>query len=276
MSYLERAGARLFFQSHGKRERKLPLFFVHGFACSGDDWQPQVDYFSAHHHTLTCDLRGHGRSSGESEDCTIEVFGSDLNAILAALNLPPAILIGHSMGCRVVLQAFLESPKHVAGIILVDGSRLATGDPRLAEQATGELIQSVGYIELIRRSFEEMFVEGSDADLKNRILRRTLTFPIEIGVALSPRLSAWDAQYMEHALSRMDVPLLVIQSTTFNADGVRIPLPPDETSSWIKLIQKHIPTAQIKIVSSAGHFSMLENPEQVNRIMDTFIKQFSS
>jgi pimeloyl-ACP methyl ester carboxylesterase len=109
--YYERAGAGA-----------PPLVFVHGFGCAHEDWQFQVETFSARHMVVSCDLRGHGVSPGEPASCSIETYGADVAALARALNLSGAVIVGHSMGTRVVLQACLDAPDRVAGLVLVDGS----------------------------------------------------------------------------------------------------------------------------------------------------------
>lgn len=155
MPYLELQGTQLFYECQG--DGSPPLVFVHGYACSHDDWQQQVDFFRTQQYVVTCDLRGHGASACDPERCNIETFGADISALLSALDLHPAILIGHSMGCRVVLQAYLDAPQRVAGLILLDGSRLGAGDPQVAGQTTRQMIQSVGYTTMLRRLFNDMF-----------------------------------------------------------------------------------------------------------------------
>ncbi|NOZ74559.1 MAG: alpha/beta hydrolase [FCB group bacterium] len=269
MPYLELQGTRLFYEYCGKG--RPPLVFVHAYAGSHDDWQPQVEFFRTQHDVITCDLRGHGASGGDPEHCTIETFGADINALLSALDLPPAILIGHSLGCRVVLQAYREAPHRTAGLILVDGSRLATGDPQVAEQTARQLLQSVGYTALLHRLFTDMFPEGSSPALKDRILRRALALPEDIGTNLLIKLFDWDARHLDAALSRIAVPLLVIQSTYINTRRLRVSMQPGTTTPWFDLIRKHVPAAQIEIVSGVGHFAMLEAPEIMNQIIAAFI-----
>jgi pimeloyl-ACP methyl ester carboxylesterase len=271
MPDLELQGIRLFYEHQG--DGNPPLVFVHGYACSHEDWQPQVDFFCTRQSVITCDLRGHGASDGAPEHCSIETFGADLSTLLRTLDLQPAILIGHSMGCRVVLQGYLDAPQRVAGLILVEGSRSAAGDPQVAEQTVQQMFQSGGYTTFIRRFFDDMFLEGSDPACKERILCRALALPEAIGATLFPRVFGWDARTMDSALSQIAVPLLVLQSTYINTERVRVPLQPGVTTPWLELIQKHVPTAWIEIVSGVGHFSMLEAPEAVNQTVAVFVAQ---
>lgn len=272
MSYLALQGIRLFYERQG--DGNPPLVFVHGYACSHADWQPQMDFFRTRQCVVTCDLRGHGTSDRDPAHCDIETYGADISALLSALEFPPVILIGHSMGCRVVLQAYREAPQRVAGLILVDGSRSGVGDPQVAEQTTRHVIQADGYSTMMRRLFTDMFVEGSDPALKAHIVTRALAFPEEIGAHLFPRIMGWDARHLDTALSQVAVPVLVLQSTYINLERVRVSLSLGATTPWIELIRHHVPTAHIEIISGVGHFPMLEAPEAVNQSIEAFVAQF--
>jgi pimeloyl-ACP methyl ester carboxylesterase len=269
MPYLELQGARLFYERQG--EGNPPLVFVHGFACTHDDWQAQVGFFRLRQCVVTCDLRGHGSSSGEPSHCDIETYGADVSALLQSLNLPPAVLIGHSLGCRVVLQAYHDAPERVAGLVLVDGSLLGTGDPQVAEEEMRRRIHTMGYTAMMQGLFGGMFLYGDDRALKGRIIARALALPEAIGSVLFPRLVRWDAQSMDKALSAIAVPLQVIQSTYVTPDRVRLPLRPGASTPWLELVRHHVPTAQVEIVSGAGHFTMLDKPPVVNQLLASFI-----
>jgi pimeloyl-ACP methyl ester carboxylesterase len=271
MPYLTLPGAQIFYEWEG--QGNPPLVFVHGIACAHDDWQAQLDYFRPRQCVVACDLRGHGASTVGPAQCDIETYGADLSALLYALELPPAILVGHSMGCRVVLQAYGDAPQRVAGLVLIDGSRLGTGDLDLAEQAVRQRIQAVGYPTFVQGVFIGMFLEASDPALKERIIRRALALPEAIGAALFPRFVRWDAQSMDAALARVAVPTLVIQSTSVNPQGARIALEPGATSPWLELVRRLVPAAQIDVVSSAGHFVMVEKPQVVNQRLEEFIAE---
>jgi pimeloyl-ACP methyl ester carboxylesterase len=249
------------------------LVFVHGFACNHDDWQAQVDFFRTRQWVVTCDLRGHGASGGDPAHCDIETYGADVSTLLHALDLSPAILIGHSLGCRVVLQAYLNAPQRIAGLVLVDGSRVGSGDPQAAEQGMRQHIHTIGYITMMREFFAGMFLEGSDPSVKERIVSRALALPEAVGATLFARLARWDAQYLDMALPQVAVPLLVIQSTYLNPERIRIPLQPGANTPWFELVRRHVPAARIDVVSGAGHFTMLDKPQAVNQLLAAFVAE---
>ena len=253
-----------------------PIAFVHGFACTHIDWQPQIEHFSATNTVVACDLRGHGATPGDSKDCSIETYGADVAALLGELKLPPAILVGHSMGCRAVLQAYLYAPERVAAVVLIDGSRLGFGDPAVAERVMNEQLRATGYGVFARRLFDEMFVVSSDPKLKATIMERALQLRSEIGGTLFPRMVGWDARRMEAALAAVRVPLMVVQSTTMNAERIRVSLASNQSSPWLDLVKARAPTARIEIVTGVGHFPQLEAPGKVNALLADFASKLSA
>jgi len=237
-----------------------PVVFVHGFACTHADWRLQTAHFSGQNATFAPDLRGHGATHARPEDCSIETYGADIAALLEGKNLSGAVLVGHSMGCRVVLQAYLNAPRRIAALALVDGSFLGEGDPVLIEN----------YSNFARTLFANMLL--SPGELGTAIVERALRLPEAIGAGLFPRMVHWDAANMERALAAVKVPLLVIQSTYLNAERKRVALKPGETTPWLDLVRRNALQAQIEIVSGVGHFPQLEAPEQVNKLLSGLIK----
>ncbi len=250
---------------------KLPLVFVHGFACTHDDWESQVAFFQSQYPVITLDLPGHGLSDPPEDSGSIDSLGAAVASLLNGLNLPPSVLIGHSMGCRIIVQATLDAPERVAKLILLEGSRIAGNDPQAAEQQMREHIEKVGYAAMVESLFADMFVDGSDPTLKQRIIQRALKLPETIGAQLFVRLVGWDAGKADAALAQITIPAYVLQSTYLNTQRVRVPLEPNKITPWMELVQQHVPTTELDVISGVGHFPMLEAPDMVNEKMRVFI-----
>lgn len=248
------------------------LVFVHGFACSHTDWAAQVPYFAPTRTVLACDLRGHGATPGRAEECTLENYGADVAALVSALALRRAVLVGHSMGCRVVLEAARAAPDSVAGLVLVDGSRIGTGDPAAAAASAKAAIDAAGFARFANGLFEGMFLPSSPAAMKRAAVERAAALPAAVGAALFPRMCAWDAGRMETALEAVRVPVLVIQSSFLNAERVRVPLEPGQTTPWLDLVRARVPAAKIEIVSGVGHFPQMEAADKVNTLIEDFLR----
>jgi pimeloyl-ACP methyl ester carboxylesterase len=96
------------------------IVFVHGWSCDRSYWTPQVEHFSEAHRVVSVDLAGHGESSLGREDWTITAFGADVAAVLEALDLRNAVLVGHSMGGPVIVESALLAPDRIAALVSVD------------------------------------------------------------------------------------------------------------------------------------------------------------
>lgn len=234
-----------------------PLVFVHGFACSHEDWKFQLEELKTRHEIVACDLRGHGATPGRPHECSIEHYGGDVAALLGNLDFSDAILVGHSMGCRVLLEAARLDPGRVAGLILVDGSRQRS----LA-------IEPAGYEAFIDPVFRQMFFAWSAQ--AEAILERAKRVPADTGAALWTRMVLWDVEQLDAALDAVRAPLMAIQSTWITAERQRLPLKEGESSPWLELLKSKIPDARIRIIPGVGHFPQLEAPQRVNQLIAEF------
>ncbi|HEX9397757.1 MAG TPA: alpha/beta hydrolase [Burkholderiales bacterium] len=246
-----------------------PLVFVHGFACSHEDWLLQTEFFRNSHEIVACDLRGHGLTPGRPEECTIENFGGDVAALLINLDLSKSILVGHSMGCRVVLQTAQLAPERVAGLVLVDGSRTGTGDPDKAEAAARAAVDKAGYPAFAENLFRQMFFKPSA--LADAVVARAVRQSVGFGPLLWPGMARWDAAKMDAALAAVKAPVLVIQSTTRNAQLQRSMLKAGESSPYLDLLRGALKNLRIEVVPGVGHFTMLEAADMVNRLIRNFL-----
>lgn len=269
MPHLESEGIKIFYECKG--EGGAPIIFVHGFLCGVDDWKSQVDYFNNERCVVASSLRSHGASDKDPNNCNIETCGDDIIALIDELGLEPAVLVGHSMGCRVILHAYLRAPEKISGLVLIEGSRIGTGDPAAFEEMARTVMAAEGYTNMIRRTFDDMFTADSNPSIKAKIVDRALKMPQEVGESFFPSFLGWDARYMDAALSGVKVPLLVIQSTVIGADSIRVPIKKGEMIPWFELVQQYVPDAQIELITDVGHFCMLEAADKVNQILTGFV-----
>ena len=96
------------------------LVFVHGWSCDARYWRAQLSHFSKNHRVVVLDLAGHGHSGLTRMRYTMKAFGEDVQAVTEATNSQKVILIGHSMGGLVSLEAARLLPQRVIGVIGID------------------------------------------------------------------------------------------------------------------------------------------------------------
>jgi pimeloyl-ACP methyl ester carboxylesterase len=248
-----------------------PLVFVHGFGCARGDWDAMVAHFKGDHETVAVDLGGHGVSPGTADHRRIETHGADVAELLGALDLSPAVLFGHSMGCRVAMDAALRAPDRVKAVVLVDGSRLGeTGSTSYLKRS--EALEAAGYQPFIRTAFEAMFSPGFDTAKSAPVVQRALDRDPAICGPLFADIGRYDAENLERVVGSLKVPMLVIQTTKTSPEGKRVAMQAGETSDYLAFLKRMKPDVQIEVIPDIGHFPQLERPAETNAIIERFLK----
>jgi pimeloyl-ACP methyl ester carboxylesterase len=95
------------------------VVFIHGAQNDHSVWILQTRYF-AHHgfNVLAVDLPGHGRSKGEAKT-SVEALAGWLLALLEAAGVERAMLVGHSMGSLIALEASHQAPQRVSALAML-------------------------------------------------------------------------------------------------------------------------------------------------------------
>jgi pimeloyl-ACP methyl ester carboxylesterase len=242
--------------------------FVHGFACAHSDWDAQVTHLSPRHQTVAVGLRGHGASPGTADECSIERYGADVAEVTRALALPQAVLVGHSMGCRVVVEAALQAPDHIAGVVLVDGSQFAPTVENMLKEAFAD---PDGYSALTRRWFQDMFTAKSDAAVVASVIERAGRLPRLIGEKMLADMVRYDGGRLSTALSDLRVPVMAIQTTYSNEKRERRSMSKGQMPPYLHMLAAQTPSIRIEIIADTGHFPQIDEPTQTNVLLDDFI-----
>lgn len=245
-----------------------PIVFVHGFACDHTDWAAQMAHLSRQHSCVAVDLRGHGNSPGDPMDCSVERNGADVAAVMRARGLPPAILVGHSMGCRVVVEAALQAPEHVAGIILVDGSQFA---PAMGPALRQLFATPAGFATVTGTWFKDMFTAKSNPAVVAAALARAGRMPRPTGEKLLTDLQRYDVTRLESSLAGLQVPVMAIQTTFSNEKRERRPMVKGQTTPYLDMLRARVPAVRVEIIPDTGHFPQLDEAAKTNALMADFL-----
>jgi pimeloyl-ACP methyl ester carboxylesterase len=230
------------------------LVFVHGWCCDQSYWEPQLANFARKHRVVTIDLAGHGKSGVERKSWTMAAFGGDVAAVAKKLDLKRAILIGHSMGGPVVVEAARQMPERVIGLVGVDtfqdlerkNTRMPSGD-RLARLRDN-------FVESSREIVKSMFVENSDPKLAARIIAGMSSAPPDVGLGAMQAMGSYD---LAKAIEDIKVPIQCICS--------------DYRPFDTEAAQRHASSFKVAFMSGVGHFVMLEDPGTFNNLLAQFI-----
>lgn len=243
-------GVKIHYERVGEGEPAL--VFVHGWCCDRSYWYKQISHFAARHTVVAIDLAGHGESGMARDEWTMAAFGRDVVAVVEQLGLTQTILIGHSMGGPVIVEAARRMPDRVIGLVGAD-TMLNPERKRTQE----EIDTRVG---ILRADFRQaatnfvqdgMFVPTSDPIWAQSIVEDMASAPPHVGVgAMHGLLSNDDA--LHAGLHAIKAPIVLINSdyrpTNFAATkraGITV-----------------------ELMSGVGHFVMLEDAATFNALLE--------
>lgn len=131
-------GGRIHYQVYGDlKSGKTPLLVLHGSFMSGDSMRPFVEPFAGSRPVIAIDARGHGRTGDLPGTITQDLMADDAAAVLAALQVPKADVLGYSMGGTTALVMAIRHPDRVGKqIILAATSRREGWYPELLQGMT--------------------------------------------------------------------------------------------------------------------------------------------
>jgi pimeloyl-ACP methyl ester carboxylesterase len=234
------------------------LVFVHGWSCDRTYWRDQLGVFAKTHTVVAVDLAGHGESGTERKDWTIPAFGADVAAVIKEEGLRKVILVGHSMGGEVCLEAARNLPGRVLGIIGVDTFQdfADTMTPTQIEEFTAPF--RADFKAATDYFVRAMFPWGVDPDLVERIVRAMSAAPPKIAVAVFEGLFTYRPA---RTLRDLRLPIRVINSDKYptNIEGNR----------------KIAASFGARIMTGRGHFLHMEDPGPFNRLLGLTITELA-
>ena len=233
------------------------VVLVHGWAMDRHVWDGQAPALAKRHRVVTLDLAGHGESGGSRAAWTMAAFGEDVKAVVEAVGLTQLVLVGHSMGGPVVLEAARRMPERVKGIVLVDTlldveERTPAGE---IESFAAQL--SADYKTVVTQMCNGyLFAPATPAAVRERVLRRALALPASVSIGMLRESWAYDPL---PALREIRAPIRAVSADKFPTD--------------LEANRRHMPGYAAEIVAGSGHYPMLEDPARFGPALDRAIAE---
>lgn len=241
-------GTRIAYESSGRGS--TALVFLHGWASDRTCWTNQVTVFAEQYRVVTLDLPGHGDSPSQRRKWSIQKLGEDVTAVAKAAGLSHVILIGHSMGGLVALAAAKRMRGSVTGVIGIE--TLHNVEENVPADDAGAIIKN------LRENYTgamDQLVRGAispDASAAmNAVTDMARRSDPEVAIALIRTVAGLD---MRRLLRAARVPVHCINAAP-GGPGTQVSRPE---------INRKYGDFDVELISSTGHFIMMERPQELN------------
>jgi pimeloyl-ACP methyl ester carboxylesterase len=249
--FLDLVGVRVWYESAGEGR---PVLLLHGWGASAAAMRPIMDALRPDHAVCALDFPGFGQSSLPPSPWGVPEYAELVVALLDALGIQRADVLGHSFGGRVGITLAAKWPDRVERLVLVDsaGVRPSPTPSRSLLQAglrAGRALLGAPGLGRVRDRAETVARQRlGSADYRSAGPLRE-TFVKVIAEDLRPHLPE-------------------IQAPTLLVWGDR---DEDTPLSDARVMESSIPDAGLVILAGAGHYSYLDRPADFNRIIRHFL-----
>lgn len=226
----------------------VTVVFIHCWTCNHEFWKPQIDYFANAHRVVWLDLAGHGSSGSRRDNYTMQAFGADVAAVVNRVGGDRIVLVGHSMGGPVAIEAAKLLGDRVIGIVGVDTFytpfEWPTDDARIKQFVQPFETDFKGTSEKMVRS---MFPPTADPAVVNWVLSQMVPGNEKMGVSAMYSIFRWNAGEGPGSVKRYAGILRNINGAPTGKEAPR--------------------DASVTLVPGTGHFVAQEKPAEFNRIL---------
>jgi pimeloyl-ACP methyl ester carboxylesterase len=246
--------------------RGKPVILLHGWLGSWGLWQDTMGFLGRYYRTYALDFWGFGESGKKRETYAVQDFVSLVNQFMEQLGIMHAPLVGHSMGGTVSLSVAIKYPERVSKVVVV-GSPIVGSSLALPLKWAGYrpiafmLFNMMGTFRFAMKVASPIICRDERfADMMDRDLSRTTLESFLLSIASLRRTD------LRPMLGQIKVPAMGMYG---DRDVIVHP------KQW-QPMQKGIAHAHIERFPFAGHFPMLEEPQQFSERLKAFLDQENS
>ena len=241
---------------YGVRGQGTPaIVFVHCWTCNHEFWTPQIEYFSADHQVIWLDLAGHGKSGSRRQRYTMQAFGQDVAEVVSRVGVEKVVIVGHSMGGPVALEAAKLLGDRVIGIVGVDTFYTPFEYPETDDEVSAFVEPfETDFSKASEKLMRSMFTPHADVKTVEWILTQLSGSDEAMGVSAMHEIFSWNAAQAPGLLNQFSHKLRNINAAP---GGNEHPL-----------------HESVILVPGVGHFIPQVKPVAFNRVLESIIAGF--
>jgi pimeloyl-ACP methyl ester carboxylesterase len=243
-------GVVLAYESHGSGP---PVLLLHGLGSDRRSWRAQCAALENRHRVIAVDLRGHGESSRPRSGYQIAQLAADVAALVETLELPPAHVVGLSLGGMVAFQLAVDRPELVRSLVIVNsGPSVIPRNLREGVQLVIRLLLTwlLGPAGLAKPIARRVFPAPEQEPLRRELEAQVAAQPRRSYRLLTQAIVGWT---VEERLDRVRCPVLLVS-------GDRDYTPVERKRQYLPLLRD----ARLVVIENSDHATPVDQPDRFN------------
>jgi 3-oxoadipate enol-lactonase len=256
--------SEIFYWTHGDGPA---VVLLHPFPAHHEFWLPVAESLARRYRLILPDLRGHGDSGVGEGPATMQKHAADITRVMDDADVGRAPIIGVSIGGYVIFEFWRQYRGRAAALGLCNTKALADG----AEARAGRLQAAADVLERGTEPFFESMIPkvfgNSTRDNRPDVIDRALGMMRKMSpedIAQVQRGMAERPDSMD-TLKTINVPTLIVTGDEDIITGV----------NEAERMRQQIADSQLRVIPRAGHYSPWEQPEEVAKLLRTFLDGIS-
>lgn len=251
-------GAEIYYEVLG--EGDISLVFIGGWAVptAMNVWRHQLS-FSSKYKLVLVDLAGHGKSGKNRETYTMELFAQDVRSVVENLDLRNIILIAHSMGGPVILEAEKLITERTIGLIPLDSLFLDPRSPYIGREShiVKEKVKPLeeDFTATMTSIFRSMLSDKFDPQDVEEIERTPFSLDKRSMISAFVELQRWD---LHNVLPQITKPIKCIIAGKS--------LSKEDREEYDRIFDA-------EYLEDLGHLFFIEDPTRFNELLDDRITE---
>jgi len=238
------------------------VLLIHGTGAATHSWRALAPLLAENFTVVAPDLPGHGFTSAAPRNPSLPVMAEAVAALSRALDMAPALAVGHSAGAAILIRMCCDRSIAPKGVVSLNGALLPFGGvagrlfsplakvlvgnalvPRLLSRSAGD---RASVERLIRNTGSTLDPEGVDC------YARLMRDPAHVAGALA-MMANWELGPLARDLGKLETPLLLVAGSADRA------IPPEQAFQ----VRERALSATVRTLRRLGHLAHEEQPETV-------------
>ena len=241
------------------------IIFVHGFGLNKKMWQWLPKKIRQEFRIITYDLCGHGKCQMPEEAPSLQLFSNQLLAVMKYCELKKAIIAGFSLGGMIVRKFAQQYPERVDSLIIMNSPHTRSKEQQRDIETRVEQARLFGPKSTVEAAMRRWFTDSFQIK-RPEVIKNVKNWIVK---------NDPNVYYLIYKVLAQGVTEIVKPKPAICCPTLIISADQDfgNNPEMGKRIAQEIAQSEFKVLSGLKHMAIIENPERLGELIETFLNR---